>query len=202
MAAASHSAAFFKLPTSCCAPAPLPQGERDYALLRGDTGPLVYPAGFVYLFSALRWVTNEAVLPAQVRRPARRRILSAGSGCGSALAPGRRAAGSGLQLLQGQAAVHWQGRRLGAGASGPGWWGASLVQGWRQGARLYRERQLARVANAQEAVPPSLWEASKPTAPSLTAFHLCSALPARLPLPCHPGARSFSRGSTWPPRPR
>ena len=42
------------------------QGERDYTKLRGDTGPLVYPAGFVYLFSWLRDVTGEAVLPAQV----------------------------------------------------------------------------------------------------------------------------------------
>lgn len=33
--------------------------------LQGDTGPLVYPAGFVYLFSWLRWVTGGAVLPAQ-----------------------------------------------------------------------------------------------------------------------------------------
>ena len=26
-------------------------GERDYYNLRGDTGPLVYPAGFVYVYS-------------------------------------------------------------------------------------------------------------------------------------------------------
>lgn len=26
-------------------------GERDYRNLRGDTGPLVYPAGFVYVYS-------------------------------------------------------------------------------------------------------------------------------------------------------
>lgn len=34
-------------------------GERNYSLLRGDTGPLVYPAGFVYIFSFLFWLTNE-----------------------------------------------------------------------------------------------------------------------------------------------
>ena len=33
--------------------------------LKGDTGPLVYPAGFVYLFSFLRKITREAILPAQ-----------------------------------------------------------------------------------------------------------------------------------------
>jgi alpha-1,3-mannosyltransferase len=34
-------------------------GERDYLLLRGGTGPLVYPAGFLYAFSALRKLTNR-----------------------------------------------------------------------------------------------------------------------------------------------
>ena len=33
-------------------------GERNYEMLRGDTGPLVYPAGFVYIFSILRWITQ------------------------------------------------------------------------------------------------------------------------------------------------
>ena len=33
-------------------------GERNYLNLQGDTGPLVYPAGFVYVFSALRWATS------------------------------------------------------------------------------------------------------------------------------------------------
>lgn len=34
-------------------------GETDYMKIRGDTGPLVYPAGFVYLFAFLRWLTDE-----------------------------------------------------------------------------------------------------------------------------------------------
>lgn len=34
-------------------------GERDYIKLKGDTGPLVYPAGFVYLYSALRYLTDD-----------------------------------------------------------------------------------------------------------------------------------------------
>eukprot|EP00891_Asterochloris_glomerata_P007425 jgi/Astpho2/7425/fgenesh1_pm.00114_%23_20_t len=34
------------------------QGQLDYAKLKGQTGPLVYPAGFVYAYSALRWLTN------------------------------------------------------------------------------------------------------------------------------------------------
>ncbi|CAM9779063.1 unnamed protein product [Ectocarpus sp. 8 AP-2014] len=34
-------------------------GERNYLNLRGDTGPLVYPAGFVYAYSLLYWVTDR-----------------------------------------------------------------------------------------------------------------------------------------------
>ena len=34
-------------------------GERNYYNLYGDTGPLVYPAGFVYVFSCFYWITNE-----------------------------------------------------------------------------------------------------------------------------------------------
>lgn len=34
-------------------------GERNYELIRGDTGPLVYPAGFLYIFSALHWLTDS-----------------------------------------------------------------------------------------------------------------------------------------------
>ncbi|KJE91547.1 alpha-1,3-mannosyltransferase ALG3 isoform d, variant [Capsaspora owczarzaki ATCC 30864] len=34
-------------------------GERDYTLLKGDTGPLVYPAGFVYLFGAFYYMTEN-----------------------------------------------------------------------------------------------------------------------------------------------
>ncbi|KAF9427098.1 dolichyl-P-Man:Man(5)GlcNAc(2)-PP-dolichol alpha-1,3-mannosyltransferase [Podila epigama] len=34
------------------------KGETDYIKLRGDTGPLVYPAGFVYVYSALYYLTD------------------------------------------------------------------------------------------------------------------------------------------------
>eukprot|EP00457_Paulinella_chromatophora_P018597 gb/GEZN01019961.1/.p1 GENE.gb/GEZN01019961.1/~~gb/GEZN01019961.1/.p1 ORF type:complete len:135 (+),score=18.72 gb/GEZN01019961.1/:105-509(+) len=34
-------------------------GQRDYSLMKGDTGPLVYPAGFVYLYSGLYYITNK-----------------------------------------------------------------------------------------------------------------------------------------------
>ena len=34
-------------------------GERNYMNLKGDTGPLVYPAGFVYIFSLLYYLTQE-----------------------------------------------------------------------------------------------------------------------------------------------
>ena len=41
-------------------------GERDYMLIRGDTGPLVYPGGFLWAFSGIRWLTGGLVPPAQV----------------------------------------------------------------------------------------------------------------------------------------
>ena len=34
-------------------------GERNYLNMKGDTGPLVYPAGFVYVFSALYYGTDN-----------------------------------------------------------------------------------------------------------------------------------------------
>ena len=34
-------------------------GERNYSLLKGDTGPLVYPAGFLYVFAFLRYLTSN-----------------------------------------------------------------------------------------------------------------------------------------------
>ncbi|PKI37182.1 hypothetical protein CRG98_042428 [Punica granatum] len=41
-------------------------GERDYGNLKGDTGPLVYPAGFLYVYSFLQYVTGGDVYPAQL----------------------------------------------------------------------------------------------------------------------------------------
>lgn len=40
-------------------------GERDYAHIRGGTGPLVYPAGFLYLFALFRSLTKANVRAAQ-----------------------------------------------------------------------------------------------------------------------------------------
>jgi hypothetical protein len=41
-------------------------GERDYTKIEGDTGPLVYPAGFLYVYSAIKFLTAGQVFPAQV----------------------------------------------------------------------------------------------------------------------------------------
>ncbi|XP_057439290.1 dol-P-Man:Man(5)GlcNAc(2)-PP-Dol alpha-1,3-mannosyltransferase [Lotus japonicus] len=42
------------------------QGERDYRNLKGDTGPLVYPSGFLYIYSAFQYLTGGHVFPAQI----------------------------------------------------------------------------------------------------------------------------------------
>ena len=34
-------------------------GERNYFNIAGDTGPLVYPAGFLYIFSGIYYITNH-----------------------------------------------------------------------------------------------------------------------------------------------
>ena len=61
-------------------PTPAPhhcvQGELDYAQLKGDTGPLVYPAGFVYLFAWLKRITGGSVVAAQARAWCCRRCVS------------------------------------------------------------------------------------------------------------------------------
>ncbi|KAK3103909.1 hypothetical protein FSP39_022843, partial [Pinctada imbricata] len=36
-------------------------GTYDYTKLKGDTGPLVYPAGFVYIYLVLYYVTNHGI---------------------------------------------------------------------------------------------------------------------------------------------
>ena len=38
----------------CCV-----QGERNYAAIEGDTGPIVYPAGHLYSYTLLYWLTGH-----------------------------------------------------------------------------------------------------------------------------------------------
>ncbi|KAG2595393.1 dol-P-Man:Man(5)GlcNAc(2)-PP-Dol alpha-1,3-mannosyltransferase-like isoform X2 [Panicum virgatum] len=42
------------------------EGGRDYTKIEGDTGPLVYPAGFLYVYSAIKFLTGGQVFPAQI----------------------------------------------------------------------------------------------------------------------------------------
>ena len=35
------------------------KGDFNYTNLKGDTGPLVYPAGFVYIFAAFYYLTGH-----------------------------------------------------------------------------------------------------------------------------------------------
>ncbi|KAG7354387.1 mannosyltransferase [Nitzschia inconspicua] len=42
------------------------EGEYDYRNIYGGTGPLVYPAGFLYLFRVLQYVTDREIPKAQV----------------------------------------------------------------------------------------------------------------------------------------
>lgn len=41
-------------------------GERNYNNLKGDTGPLVYPAGFIYVYTAIQYLTGGTVFKAQI----------------------------------------------------------------------------------------------------------------------------------------
>lgn len=42
------------------------EGEYDYTKIYGNTGPLVYPAGFLYLFGVLKWLTDSEIFKAQI----------------------------------------------------------------------------------------------------------------------------------------
>lgn len=43
-------------------------GERDYTVIKGGTGPLVYPAAHLYIYSALYYITDSGrnILLAQI----------------------------------------------------------------------------------------------------------------------------------------
>jgi alpha-1,3-mannosyltransferase len=40
-------------------------GDLDYTNIKGDTGPIPYPAGHLYLYSALRYLTDQDIRSAQ-----------------------------------------------------------------------------------------------------------------------------------------
>ncbi|CAK9440064.1 uncharacterized protein LODBEIA_P41640 [Lodderomyces beijingensis] len=41
------------------------QGERNYAEIYGDSGPLVYPAGFIAVYSWIEWLVGDSIRSAQ-----------------------------------------------------------------------------------------------------------------------------------------
>lgn len=41
-------------------------GERDYARIIGDSGPLVYPAGFLYIYSGIYYICKDSILYGQL----------------------------------------------------------------------------------------------------------------------------------------
>ncbi len=41
-------------------------GERDYSKITGDSGPLVYPAGFVYIFGLFKWICGSNIRTGQI----------------------------------------------------------------------------------------------------------------------------------------
>ena len=46
------------------------EGHTDYTQLRGDTGPLVYPAGFLYVYRFLRYFVGDSGRSASAIRAA------------------------------------------------------------------------------------------------------------------------------------
>lgn len=45
------------------------EGERDYLKIEGDTGPLVYPAGHLWVYTAMRWVSgSESHIPVNEKK--------------------------------------------------------------------------------------------------------------------------------------
>ena len=58
---------FFHFTDHCLQVTGFLSGERNYDQLEGDTGPLVYPAGFLYIYSGIQYLTSGEVRPAQVR---------------------------------------------------------------------------------------------------------------------------------------
>lgn len=53
------AAVALSLPADSAVPLRQVHGNFNYTELRGPTGPLVYPAGFVYTYSLLYWATDE-----------------------------------------------------------------------------------------------------------------------------------------------
>lgn len=41
-------------------------GERDYSRIAGDSGPLVYPAGFLYIYSVIYYICKDSILYGQL----------------------------------------------------------------------------------------------------------------------------------------
>jgi hypothetical protein len=57
------------------------EGHTDYLQLKGDTGPLVYPAGFMYIFAGLRQLCGRCLRKRLRKASVQQNTISIHSSC-------------------------------------------------------------------------------------------------------------------------